>query len=141
MAVEPQNSLPQWAINALIWFALLVTSVCTGSFGWFLRKYILKVDNLEKRQQSFATAESVDALELRMAPMISRAELVAHLTQMRDESDKRFEQLRDDRQRQHQENLENGKALREELADNSAAIRNDLRAVHIRVDDIFKTIR
>lgn len=140
MAVAPQTSLPQWAINALIWCCLAVSSIFLGCFGWFLKTQILRVKKLEENQSLFATAVSVKALELQMAPMISRNEFMAHIKQMREESDDKFEQLRDDRQRMHQENLDNNKRLQDALAASSEIVRGDIRGIHGRIDDVFKAI-
>lgn len=120
MAVETSTSLPQWAINALIWAVVAVVSLFTGILGWFTRKYIIKVDFLAEKHASYpstyATIEMVNAMEEKLSALVSRAELVAYMQQMRD-----------DQLRLHKENLDNGMAT-----------RTDIRAVHERVDALFR---
>ena len=132
MAVDAQSSLPQWIISPLVWILVFFASLITGSVGWLWRAVWLRLTTVET---------GIKDLELRMAPLISRTELLAHLKQMREESDQRFGILREDYQRTHQENLDSRKQLRQEIVDNGAAVRGDIRGVHARIDDVFKTIR
>lgn len=117
---QPESSLPQWAIDSLVWMALVLSAGLTTMLGWFLRKYIRKIDVLEENQKKFATVESVAQMELRMSPMISRTEFLAHLQQLREDTEKRNDQMREDRQRMHQEN------------------QNSLSNLHKRVDQLFQ---
>lgn len=120
MSGQPESSLPQWAIDSLVWMALVLSAGLTTMLGWFLRKYIRKIDVLEENQKKFATVESVAQMELRMSPMISRTEFLAHLQQLREDTEKRNDQMREDRQRMHQEN------------------QNSLSNLHKRVDQLFQ---
>lgn len=117
---QAESALPQWAIDSLVWMALVLSAGFTAILGWFLRKYIRKIDVLEENQKKFATAESVAQMELRMSPMISRTEFLAHLQQLREDTEKRNDQMREDRQRMHQEN------------------QNSLSNLHKRVDQLFQ---
>jgi hypothetical protein len=120
MSVDTSASLPQWAVNALIWFALVVAGSFITLFGWIQRKYIVKVDShgeqLGKLASIFATLEVVDEMDGKIIGLVSRSELLAYMKDLREE------QLR-----MHKENL-----------DNSHATRSDIRSVHERVDDIFR---
>lgn len=120
MAVETSTSLPQWAINALIWVVVSVVGLFTGILGWFTRKYIIKVDAhaewIASCPAKYATIEMVNAMEEKLPALVSRAELVAYMQQMRE-----------DQLRLHKENLDNGMAT-----------RTDIRAVHERVDALFR---
>lgn len=120
MSGQAESSLPQWAIDTLVWMALILSTGFTALLGWFLRKYTRKIDVLEENQKLFATQESVDQMELRISPMISRVEFLAYIQQMRDDADKRNDQMRDDRQRMHQEN------------------QSSLSNLHKRVDQLFQ---
>jgi hypothetical protein len=127
------GSLPPWAISIIVWAALILSGGFSGLLAWFLRKYSGKIDALEKNQKSFATAESVAQMELRIVPLISRTELLAHLEQIRDDQERRNEQSREDQQRMHQENRDDNAAIRSD----NAATRSDIRAVHSRIDELF----
>jgi hypothetical protein len=112
--------LPQWAINAIIWVAVAVLSMFIGVLGWFTRKYILKVDGhadlLGAIPATYATIEMVNDMEETISGLVSRSELIAYMKELRDE------QLR-----MHKDNL-----------DASRDTRSDIRAVHDRVDALFK---
>jgi hypothetical protein len=114
------GDLPQWAINALIWFAVLVTGLFTGIFGWMQRKYILKVDSHEdqigKLSSIFATLEVVNEMEDKISALVSRSELLAYM------KDLRAEQLR-----MHGENLNNGNQT-----------RADIGKIHERIDSVLR---
>jgi hypothetical protein len=127
------GSLPPWAINLVLWACLVLSGGFTGLLAWFFRKYSGKIDALEKNQKSFATAESVAQMELRIVPLISRTELLAHLEQIRDDQERRNEVLREDQQRMHKENRDDNAAIRSD----NAATRSDIRAVHSRIDELF----
>lgn len=128
-----QGSLPPWAINIIVWACLVLSAGFTGLLAWFLKKYSGKIDALEKNQKTFATAETVAQMELRIAPLASRTELLAHLEQMREDQERRNDQMRDDQRRMHQENRDDNAAIRSD----NAATRADIRAVHSRVDELF----
>jgi len=123
---SPHEALPQWAVNIVVWACLVLSAGFTGLLGWFLRKYSLKIELLEKNQKLFATMDSVARMQLQIAPLISRTEFLAHLQQMREDNDRRNEQMREDRLQMHKENR-----------DDNAALRADVRAVHSRVDELF----
>jgi hypothetical protein len=74
------------------------------------------------RDEQERLALSVSQLEVR-----SRTELLAYLKQMRDDQEGLSEQVRDDQQRLHKENR-----------DDNSALRSDVRAVHARVDELFR---
>jgi hypothetical protein len=114
------STLPQWAINCLIWVAVAIVGLYTGFVGWFTRKYIIKVDFNSEAIAAFpanyATIEMVTDMEDKLPGLVSRTELVSYMQQMRD-----------DQLRMHRENLDNG-----------ASTRADIRAVHERVDALFR---
>jgi hypothetical protein len=122
VSVESEVTLPPWAIKALIWIVIAITSLFTGTYGWLFRDVMRRVKMLESNEKNHASVLSVAALEVR-----SRTELLAYLKQMREDQDQLNAQVRDDRQRLHQENR-----------DDNAALRSDVRAVHARVDELFK---
>jgi hypothetical protein len=116
MSVDTPTSIPQWVINILVWVFLLYT----GIIGWFTRKYFVKTDThtdqLGAIPSIYATIKMVNDMEDKLPGLVSRTELVSYMQQMRDE------QLR-----LHKENLDNGMAT-----------RSDIRAVHERVDELFR---
>lgn len=128
-----QTSLPQWAINGLVWGCLALSGGFIALLGWFLRKYTRKVDELEKLTKTFVTGEQMVAIDLRIAPMVSRVELLAHLEQMREDNATRDRRMQEDRERMHQENKAGTAALRDELKE----ARTDVRAIHQRIDDVL----
>jgi hypothetical protein len=133
VSADAQSSLPQWAINALVWICLALSGAFIGSLGWILRKYTRKVDDLENLTKTFATTQDVLAIEMRIAPMVSRAELLAHLQQMREDNAARDKRMQDERERMHQENKAGTAGLREELRE----ARADVREIHKRIDDVL----
>lgn len=137
--LQPPAPWPQWLISPLAWVLALFATLIIGGAGWFWRVVWLRVTTVEGAVKDLALKHK--DLQLEMAPLISRNELVAHLTQMREESDAKFSQLRDDRQRMHQEHLDRAEQLREQIVENGNAVRADIRSVHARIDDVFKTIR
>lgn len=133
LSAESEGVLPPWAVEALVWIVLAVTGLFTGTYAWLFKDVMRRVKSLEGNEKNHATALSVTDLEMRMAPMISRTELLSHLDQLRDDQERRNEQLREDQRRMHQENRDDNAAIRSD----NAATRNDIRAVHSRVDELF----
>jgi hypothetical protein len=120
MEVDSGTPLPPWAIQILSWFALAVSGIFIGIYGWIQRKYVVKVDNHDKVIESlasvYATIQMVSEVEEKIPSLVTRIELMAFMQDMKDE-----------RLRMHRENLENGMAT-----------RTDIRAVHERVDALFR---
>ena len=120
MAIDATASLPPWAIQILSWFALAVSGIFVGIYGWIQRKYVVKVDSHEKVIESlssvYATIEMVANMEDKIPSLVTRIELMAFMQDMKEE-----------RLRMHKENLDNGMAT-----------RTDIRAVHERVDALFR---
>jgi hypothetical protein len=120
MAIDTTASLPPWAIQILSWFALAVSGIFVGIYGWIQRKYVVKVDSHDKVIESlasvYATIEMVANMEDKIPSLVTRIELMAFMQDMKEE-----------RLRMHKENLDNGMAT-----------RTDIRAVHERVDALFR---
>jgi hypothetical protein len=120
MTIDATASLPPWAIQILSWFALAVSGIFVGIYGWIQRKYVVKVDSHEKVIESlssvYATIEMVANMEDKIPSLVTRIELMAFMQDMKEE-----------RLRMHKENSDNGMAT-----------RTDIRAVHERVDALFR---
>jgi hypothetical protein len=120
MAIDNVTPLPQWAIQILSWFALAVSGIFIGVYGWIQRKYVLKVDRhetaLDLMASTYATIRMVNEMEEKIPSLVTRIELMAFMQDMKEE-----------RLRMHKENLDNGMAT-----------RSDIRAVHERVDALFR---
>jgi len=120
MAIENTTPLPPWAIQVLSWFALAVSGIFIGIYGWIQRKYVIKVDVHEvligQLASTYATIKMVNAVEDKIPGLVTRIELMAFMQEMKEE-----------RLRMHKENLDNGMAT-----------RSDIRAVHERVDALFR---
>jgi hypothetical protein len=120
MAIDNATPLPQWAIQILSWFALAVSGIFIGVYGWIQRKYVLKVDRhetaLDLMASTYATIKMVNEMEDKIPSLVTRIELMAFMQDMKEE-----------RLRMHKENLDNGMAT-----------RGDIRAVHERVDALFR---
>ncbi len=99
---------PPW----IIYLAFGLNGVLAAIFAYFLNLYRLKIDNLEKTSVS---NERIAKIEIVVAELASRKELIAYMTQ-----------IREDRMAMHQENLDNFREL-----------RADVRSVHQRVDEIL----
>jgi hypothetical protein len=151
VSVESEGALQPWVIKALIWIAISITSLFTATYGWLFRDVVHRVKALEGNDKKYATALSVSQLEVRSRTELlaylkqmrddqerlalsvsqlevrSRTELLAYLKQMRDDQEGLSEQVRDDQQRLHKENR-----------DDNSALRSDVRAVHTRVDELFR---
>lgn len=120
MAIDNSTPLPPWAIQILSWFALAVSGIFIGIYGWIQRKYVVKVDSHDKVIESlgsiYATIRMVNDVEEKIPSLVTRIELMAFMQDMKEE-----------RLRMHKENLDNGMAT-----------RSDIRAVHERVDALFR---
>lgn len=130
MSVDTPSSLPPWAISALIWICIGLTTISGGTGGWLFKKVWRKVEELEKASAHFATKSEVAQVALQIAPMVSRAELLAHLEQMRDDNAARDRRMQEDRERMHRENQAAINGVREDVKE----ARSDVRAIHQRID-------
>jgi hypothetical protein len=130
-APPPDSALPPWAVDALVWIALAILGLFTGIIGWFTRKYITLVDSHAKligsMSATYATIEMVNDMEDKIPELVTRTELVSYMRQMKEDAEDRREQDRQEALRMHKENLDNGMAT-----------RTDIRAVHERVDALFR---
>lgn len=140
--VEAVGSLPQWAVNTVVWCAVLLVSILVGSYGWFVRRLIGKQDEHEKKlaahEREFATKNSVKVLADDMKEFVTKPDLAAIVRQMSEAADHRHKEQREDRLRMHQQNLDANKELREDLQTRDEGIRDDIRGVHGRIDELFK---
>jgi hypothetical protein len=125
------QTIYNWAAGV---FGIVLTGAATFIAFWF-RRYIDKVDALERVSheyikdaelaQRYASQLQMVELEKRIADLVSRKELLAHL-----------EELAEQRQINHQDNVErlerNGEDIRE--------VRRESGETHKRIDDIFKLL-
>lgn len=123
---QSDGYLPQWAVNALVWFVMFIISITTGTIGWFTRKHLVKFDKLERNQGTFATKLEVAELELKIPTLISRIEFLAYMAQLREETERHYTRMSEERLRMHLENL-----------GSIETVRTDIRAVHSRVDELY----
>lgn len=103
--------------------------IITAAGGWMFTKYIAKIDSLSDivgglvPADEVVTKDQLAAIEVRVAELVSRKELITHL-----------EQMREDRLRMHEENKDNLKDMyslleRKEVAHDE--FRDELRnSVH-----------
>ena len=136
---EPDGALPQWAINALLWFVVALVGLGTTMLGWFMRKYVfLKMEEHEKQfvahgkqfedlPKVYATLVMVKELKDVLPDFVSRGEFLAHIRQIAEDAKERHENNREDRQRQHMENLAR-------IADLTASFRD----MHARIDQVLR---
>jgi hypothetical protein len=117
------ETVPQWAVNFLIWIAVAFVGLLTGVIGWFTRKYIVKVDEhaqlIGAMSATYATIERVNEMEDKIPALVSRSEFLAY---MKD--------FREDQLRMHADNLKAAGLTREDIA-----------RVHERVDGLYNNGR
>jgi hypothetical protein len=129
--MSQESGYPPWVFVALTWVGGSLATAIVGLFFWVLNLYRKKVDALEKNS---VTKADMAALELRMAELASRRELIAYL-----------EQWRDERTRMHEENKasiaqlhDDIETTRSEVRSARSEVRDDIRAVHNRIDQVLK---
>lgn len=80
------------------WFDIAMCAIL-AVLGWFINRYVSKVDLLEKRQSALETHQAAQ-----QATFITREELKEYL-----------DEIRDDRMRMHAENLDNLREIRNDI--------------------------
>lgn len=131
---EPDHQLPPWAISGLLWLCLALFGIVSTAFRWIFGGLHRRMKDLETAQKKMATSASVTALEMRVAPLVSRSELLAYMKQMRDDSDERFTQLTADRKSMHEQNSERIDNVNANVSEASS----NIRALSARIDRILE---
>lgn len=80
------------------WFDIAMCAIL-AVLGWFINRYVSKVDLLEKRQSALETQQAGQS-----AGFVTREELKEYL-----------DEIKADRVRMHEENLDNLREIRNEL--------------------------
>jgi hypothetical protein len=122
--MSQDSGYPPWVFVALTWFGGSLATVITAILAYFLNLYRKKVDALEKNS---VTRGDMAALELRMAKLASRRELISYL-----------EQWRDERTRMHEENKASIERLHNDIETTRSQVRDDIQTVHRRIDELLK---
>jgi hypothetical protein len=113
---------PQGSAN---WFSY-VLGLLVGLIAWVGEVYRRRVDSHQQLLSNFVNRKELEAWEQKVANLITRAEFLAHMRQLSDETDRRNVQTREEHMRMHEQNVSNNLALRE-----------DIRSVHSRIDELF----
>lgn len=134
MAIDPQVPSSQGFINAALAAISLLSSSLGGVFFWLLRRHVNRVDKIETALSELAPLEQLIALELRVSETVSRKELVAYLTQLRNDSLQRENRMREDRLMMHRENQDRFKEMRDNLDSIRSDVREDLGELNRRIN-------
>lgn len=120
---------PQWVLNAAFSIVMGLLGLISAIIVYIVNIYRHKIDAMEhdrtllataadleavdKASREFATNDHLREIEMRIATLVSRRELLTYLKEMRESN-----------QQKHAENIEHMKE-----------IRVDIRNLHLRIDE------